>query len=265
LDSSAFAERLAESVATWRKDLRRGVWLKIPVAQAGFMQYALEQGFEIHHAEKDHVMLTLWIPKDQGVENTLPGYTSHTVGVGGVVINDNNEILVVQEKSGPAAGINFWKYPTGMVEAGEDASDAVVREIKEETGIDAEVVSLVGFREAHAPTSANWMSGTTNIFMVFLLRPKSTEIAIQEREIAKCEWLPLDEYWENAEDRMKPGTLYHSLAALACDVHHGTVSGFENRQMPLGFRPSTDNMYYCKDAAGQVGTKESRVRKGSAA
>lgn len=64
---------------------------------------------------------------------------------------------------------------------------------------------------------------------------------------------------------MKPGTLYHSLAALACDVHHGTVSGFENRQMPLGFRPSTDNMYYCKDAAGQVGTKESRVRKGSAA
>ena len=38
LDSSAFAERLAESVATWRKDLRRGVWLKIPVAQAGFMQ-----------------------------------------------------------------------------------------------------------------------------------------------------------------------------------------------------------------------------------
>ena len=78
-----------------------------------------------------------------------------------------------------------------MVEAGEDASDAVVREIKEETGIDAEVVSLVGFREAHAPTSANWMSGTTNIFMVFLLRPKSTEIAIQEREIAKCEYVVL--------------------------------------------------------------------------
>ena len=32
----------------------------------------------------------------------------------------------------------------------------------------------------------NWMSGKTNIFMVFLLKPKSTEIVIQEREIAKC-------------------------------------------------------------------------------
>jgi hypothetical protein len=47
-------------------------------------------------------MLTLWIPAEKGVENTLPGYTTHTVGVGAVVVNAKNEILVVQERSGPA-------------------------------------------------------------------------------------------------------------------------------------------------------------------
>ena len=31
-------------------------------------------------------------------------YTTHTVGVGAVVVNEKNEILVVQERTGPAAG-----------------------------------------------------------------------------------------------------------------------------------------------------------------
>lgn len=76
----------------------------------------------------------------------------------------------------------------GMVDPGEDAAAAAVREVKEETGIDAEVVALIAFREAHMPKNSTWMSGNTNIFMTFLLKPKTQAIAVQEREIAKCEW-----------------------------------------------------------------------------
>merc|ERR1712091_276535 len=108
-------------------------------------------------------MLTHWLP--EGESNPLPGYTSHSLGVGAVVINEHNQILVVQEKSGPAAGIDFWKYPTGMVDAGEDAAMAAVREVKEETGVDAEIVQLVAFREFHRGPQSGWMSGKTNIFM----------------------------------------------------------------------------------------------------
>ena len=80
---------------------------------------AVDQGFEIHHAEKEYIMLTLWLPAERGVPNTLPGYTSHSVGVGAVVINADRQVLVVQERSGPAANSDFWKYPTGMVDPGE--------------------------------------------------------------------------------------------------------------------------------------------------
>jgi len=266
-----FKERLESSVATWKSDGKRGVWLNIPTEKVEFVATAVSAGFELHHCEKDHVMLTLWIPGEHGVENTLPRYTTHTVGVGAVVMNEKNEILVVQEKTGPAAGIDFWKYPTGMVDPGEDAAAAAVREVKEETGIDAEVVALIAFREAHMPKNSTWQSGQTNIFMTFLLKPKSETIQMQEREIAKCEWLPIDAYWNSCEKRMKPGTLYHTMGTLAVDAAEIAaaaakgcpvpIPGFVVRDFPVGFRPSSNSMYFSAAATSTADSKEFRGSK----
>ena len=73
-----------------------------------------------------------------------------------------------------------------MVEAGEDAATAVVREVEEETGIHAEVTSLVAIREGHNSSGGAMMSGKTNLFFVFVLRPTTSIIKRQESEIAKC-------------------------------------------------------------------------------
>ena len=51
------------------------------------------------------------------------------------VINHRGELLVVQERKGPAARPGFWKIPTGLVDVGEDIGEAVAREVQEETGI----------------------------------------------------------------------------------------------------------------------------------
>lgn len=110
----------------------------------------------------------------------------------------------------------------GMVDPGEDAAAAAVREVKEETGIDAKVVALIAFREAHMPKNSTWQSGQTNIFMTFLLKPKSETIQMQEREIAKCEWLPIDAYWNSCEKRMKPGTLYVNVPSLSAPLTHSS-------------------------------------------
>lgn len=66
-----------------------------------------------------YVMLTLWLPD---TENKLPPNASHQVGVGAVVMNQQREILVVQEGSGPLRGKGVWKMPTGLVQV-EHAAD----------------------------------------------------------------------------------------------------------------------------------------------
>jgi 8-oxo-dGTP diphosphatase len=62
----------------------------------------------------------------------------HIVSAAAVVLNDKNELLLIK---GPRRG---WEMPGGQVEEGESLTDAVIRETKEESGIDIEVLKFCG-------------------------------------------------------------------------------------------------------------------------
>ena len=62
------------------------------------------------------------------------------VGVGGVVIRDGRALLV-RRGSEPLKG--QWSIPGGTLELGETIAEGVVRELREETGLDVRVVELL--------------------------------------------------------------------------------------------------------------------------
>ncbi|MCW4007143.1 MAG: NUDIX hydrolase [Candidatus Bathyarchaeota archaeon] len=62
------------------------------------------------------------------------------VGVGAIIIKDG-KILLEKRKSAPAKG--EWSVPGGLVELGESIEQAVIREVKEETGLDVASPRLV--------------------------------------------------------------------------------------------------------------------------
>ena len=66
--------------------------------------------------------------------------SSPLVGVGAVVVHEAR-VLLVQRGTEPLKG--QWSLPGGLIEVGELLSDAVAREVLEETGLVVEPVELV--------------------------------------------------------------------------------------------------------------------------
>ncbi|OAY84710.1 Nudix hydrolase 8, partial [Ananas comosus] len=232
-DASAFANALQASLSLWNLLGKKGVWLKLrwidlssspcdlksgscdlvklllthhftsignfPRIFSGsvILGASFQEGFKYHHAEQTYVMLTYWIPQGPCM---LPANASHQVGVGGFVINDHNEVLVVQEKYWCSAFSSVWKLPTGFILESEEIFTGAVREVKEETGIDTEFEEIIAFRHAHHVDF-----GKSDLFFICMLRPLSTEIKIDDAEIQAAKWMPLVEFVEqpfNQEDNM---------------------------------------------------------------
>ena len=72
------------------------------------------------------------------VGSGVAGYVTPKVTVGAVVGNDEEELLLVQR-----ADSGRWLYPTGWADVGYSASEVVVKEVDEETGIVCEVVQPI--------------------------------------------------------------------------------------------------------------------------
>jgi 8-oxo-dGTP diphosphatase len=67
------------------------------------------------------------------------------VGVGAIVLDDE-QILLEKRKNSPGKG--KWTVPGGLVDLGETAEQAVIREVKEETGLevyDPRLVDVVNY------------------------------------------------------------------------------------------------------------------------
>ena len=87
--------------------------------------------------------MSKWLVKD--VDNKLPCFSTHNLGVGGVVLSkDRKKLLCIKEQNFLT---DLWKFPGGLVDQGETLEQASKREVFEETGIETDYVGVIGFRE----------------------------------------------------------------------------------------------------------------------
>ena len=66
------------------------------------------------------------------------------VGVGAAIINQDRKLFIALRGKEATNEVGKWEIPGGSLEYGEKLEEAVVRETKEEYGIDIQVIELLG-------------------------------------------------------------------------------------------------------------------------
>lgn len=251
--ASEFTSRLNDSLTAWRAEKRRAIWLKIPIEKSQLIDPAVKEGFIFHHAEKDYVTMTHWLAKPE--DNRIPISASHQVGVGCVVLNQKNELLLVQERSGFTKGMNLWKYPTGLLDLAEDIPVGAAREVLEETGVQTKFNSVLAFRQTHQA-----MFGKSDLFFICLMDlvdENSTHITYQQCELVACEWKAPEVYFnqpfiQRSGVHMKVYSIVQQIIQdrekrarnTASSSGSSGVSTIVMQPLHVGFKPGTADLYF---------------------
>lgn len=104
--------------------------------------------------------------------------------VGAIIKNDEGKILLTKRNIEPFKG--QWCLPGGHIDENEEALDAVIREAKEETGLEFEPEFISYFDEI--VPEYDWHA------VVLVFAGKGTgELTAQEREVTDIAWFSLDE------------------------------------------------------------------------
>lgn len=109
------------------------------------------------------------------------------VGVGAFILNEDNKLLL--HKRAVPAEKDHWCIPGGRLEMFEKLEQAVIREVKEETDLDVEVIKLMGICDhIIKEESAHWVAAS------YLCKIKSGEAKIMEPDKASdMKWFDLDD------------------------------------------------------------------------
>ncbi|MEK8128868.1 NUDIX hydrolase [Paenibacillus filicis] len=130
----------------------------------------------------------------------MDNFPKQIVVAAAVVLNHKNEILLIH---GPKRG---WEIPAGRVEKGESISSAAVRETKEETGIDIEIMRFCGiFQHVRESVCSTLFLGRPT-GGVFKTSTESHEIGYFsiEEALNKITWKGFKEQIEYCINRQEP-------------------------------------------------------------
>lgn len=183
-----FRRMLTDSLHAWKNEGHDVVWLDVPIELAQFIPPATSAGFIFHHSTERTLTLLYTFKK----EATVPSYATHYIGAGGVVFNKRRELLVVSEWHRRDRSQPYYKLPGGALYPGEHLIAGVVREVREETGVNAAFEALICFRHWHG---YRW--NKSDIYFICRLIALSEEITIQPNEIEEARWMPVGEYLTN--------------------------------------------------------------------
>lgn len=119
--------------------------------------------------------------------------TRRAVSAGGLVVDDRPDgrwVVLISRRS--AAGTLQWTLPKGGLEGDERREDAALREVREETGLDCDIVAELGTIDywfVWRPDEVRYHK----YVHYFVMRHRGGDPAPRDDEAEDVEWFPLAE------------------------------------------------------------------------
>ncbi len=112
----------------------------------------------------------------------------HRQSAGGVIIHDNQVLLIYSPSR------NSYGFPKGTIDKGETKEVAALREVKEETGYNTEILDFLG----EYTFDFDWKDGnryrkTVSYYLMGLSDTEEPQADLQEGEDFINLWLPIEE------------------------------------------------------------------------
>ena len=115
--------------------------------------------------------------------------------VGVVIINDNNEMLLEKRAPTKKQSPNMWALCAGHIDAGETPDETIVREIKEEIGLDLSIKDLEFLKVLKTPMK--FESGQYNNAILYTnfnkTNKKISDYKIQKEELTEVKYFKIAE------------------------------------------------------------------------
>jgi 8-oxo-dGTP pyrophosphatase MutT (NUDIX family) len=137
---------------------------------------------------------------------------------GGVVVRQVDhprspagEVDVVLGSRRRRDGSLAWGLPKGLVEPGEEDAATAVREVREETGLTAEVVQPLGDVSYFYVWDGERVRKKVTFF---LMNAIGGDVSEHDHELEEVRWFPLSEAIERADYRSERDVIERAAAAL---------------------------------------------------
>ncbi len=109
---------------------------------------------------------------------------------GGVVVNADREVVVIVPTRRAADGSRVLALPKGHPDGAETPVQAALREVREEAGVEAEVVGSLGEVRYWYQRSGKRIA---KVVEFFLLRYVSGDVKDHDHEVEQARWVPAAE------------------------------------------------------------------------
>lgn len=194
-----FKDALERHMTNWKMEGNYAIWLEIPIRKSELIKVADDAGFRAHHCTEDYIMMTRWIGNQHDIK--IPNFGTHIVRVEALLLRDDpkrmgvKQVLVVRERFSNGRRGKDWKLLSGAVEPGEFIDQAVIREVKEEIGLNVRFCTVIGHGNR-----VSTKFGRNEIFfcchVVMATREdelNSDNIKLQESELVDAKWMDVRE------------------------------------------------------------------------